>query len=71
MDSTSEQRFKARLLEMLEGRTLILVTHRGSMLSLVDRLVVMDQGRIVADGPRDKVVADLQSGAIRNAARAG
>jgi ATP-binding cassette subfamily C protein LapB len=56
---------------MLEGRTLILVTHRGSMLSLVDRLVVMDQGRIVADGPRDKVVADLQSGAIRNAARAG
>jgi ATP-binding cassette subfamily C protein LapB len=71
MDSTSEQRFKARLLEMLEGRTLILVTHRGSMLSLVDRLVVMDQGRVVADGPRDKVIADLQSGAIRNQARSG
>jgi len=71
LDSTSEQRFKVRLLEMLEGRTLIMVTHRGSMLSLVDRLVVMDQGRVVADGPRDKVIAALQSGAIRNQARSG
>lgn len=71
MDSTSEQRFKARLLEMLEGRTLVLITHRGSMLSLVDRLIVMDQGRVVADGPRDKVIADLQSGAIRGQQRSG
>lgn len=69
MDSTSEQRFKARLLEMLQGRTLILITHRGSMLSLVDRLIVMDQGRLVADGPRDKVIAELQAGAIRGQQR--
>jgi len=69
MDSTSEQRFKARLLEMLDNRTLILVTHRGSMLSLVDRLIVMDQGRVVADGPRDKVIGELQSGAIRGQQR--
>jgi ATP-binding cassette subfamily C protein LapB len=69
MDSTSEQRFKARLLEMLQGRTLILITHRGSMLSLVDRLIVMDQGRLVADGPRDKVIAELQAGAIRGQPR--
>jgi ATP-binding cassette subfamily C protein LapB len=39
------------------------------MLSLVDRLIVLDQGRIVADGPRDKVIGELQSGAIRGQQR--
>ena len=69
MDSTSEQRLKARLSEILAGRTLLLVTHRGSMLSMVERLVVMDQGRIVADGPRDRVIAELQAGSIRGTAK--
>jgi ATP-binding cassette subfamily C protein LapB len=69
MDSTSEQRLKARLSEILAGRTLLLVTHRGSMLSMVERLVVMDQGRIVADGPRDRIIAELQAGAIRGSAK--
>ncbi|MBL8700311.1 MAG: type I secretion system permease/ATPase [Alphaproteobacteria bacterium] len=71
MDSTSEQRLKARLAQILPGRTLILITHRGSMLSLVDRLVVVDQGRIVADGPKDKVLEELQGGGVRGAARIG
>jgi len=43
----------------LGGRTLLLVTHRTSLLSLVDRLIVMDHGRVVADGPRDAVLAAL------------
>lgn len=71
MDSTSEQRFKARLQEMLPGRTLLLVTHRGSMLTLVDRLIVLDQGRVVADGPKEKVLEELQLGAVRGAGRSG
>ena len=51
MDNTSESRFKARLANLLGNKTLILITHRGSMLSVVDRLIVLDTGRVVADGP--------------------
>jgi len=65
MDSTLEQRLKARLSEILAGRTLLLVTHRGSILSIVERYVVVGQGRIVADGPRDRIIAELLAGAIR------
>jgi ATP-binding cassette subfamily C protein LapB len=71
MDTTSEQRFKTRLQEVLPGRTLVLVTHRGSMLSLVDRLVVLDHGRVVADGPKEKVLEELQLGAVRGTGRSG
>ncbi|SOZ10797.1 type I secretion system permease/ATPase [Cupriavidus taiwanensis] len=59
MDNRSEEQFKARLAAALAERTLLLVTHRGSLLSLVDRLIVMDQGRIVADGPKAEVLNAL------------
>lgn len=59
MDNRSEEQFKARLAAALGERTLLLVTHRGSLLSLVDRLIVMDQGRIVADGPKAEVLNAL------------
>ncbi|WP_427306296.1 type I secretion system permease/ATPase [Cupriavidus sp. H39] len=59
MDNRTEEQFKARLAAALGGRTLLLVTHRGSLLSLVDRLIVMDQGRIVADGPKAEVLDAL------------
>ena len=59
MDNRSEELFKARLAPQLEGRTLVLITHRASLLALVDRLIVMDQGRVVADGPKDQVLAAL------------
>lgn len=65
MDHTSESRFKNRLVEVLAGKTLILITHRTSMLSLVDRLLVIDGGRVVADGPRDAVLAALTEGKVR------
>jgi ATP-binding cassette subfamily C protein LapB len=42
--------------------TIIISTHRMSLLAFVDRLLVFDKGRLVADGPRDKVLAMLQSG---------
>jgi len=44
---------------MLEGRTLVLVAHRPSLLTLVSRLIVVDRGRIIADGPREKVLEAL------------
>ncbi len=67
MDNRSEEQFKLKLKEILEGKTLILITHRASMLSLADRLIVIDSGRVVADGPKDKVLEALSSGKIRTA----
>jgi ATP-binding cassette subfamily C protein LapB len=62
MDNTTETLFKNKLADNLSERTLILVTHKTSMLSLVDRLIVMNEGRVVADGPRDEVLRALAGG---------
>nr|ART38715.1 G248 [uncultured bacterium] len=64
MDNSSEEQFKNRLMPLLEGRTLLLVTHRASLLSLVGRVIVMDGGRIVADGPKDQVLEALRGGRL-------
>lgn len=64
MDNSSEEQFKNRLLPLLEGRTLLLVTHRASLLSLVGRVIVMDGGRIVADGPKEQVLEALRGGRL-------
>ncbi|WP_101048800.1 type I secretion system permease/ATPase [Macromonas nakdongensis] len=68
MDHSSEEDIKARLREFMPGKTVILVSHRTSLLDLVDRIVVMDAGRIVADGPKDQVVQALRQGRIGKAA---
>jgi ATP-binding cassette, subfamily C, bacterial LapB len=65
MDNGAENRFKQRLGEILAGKSLVLVTHRASVLSLVERLIVLDAGRVVADGPRDGVLKALAAGRIR------
>ncbi len=67
MDNASEAAFRARLELSLSGKTMMLVTHRSSLLALVGRLIVLDNGRIVADGPRDEVLAALRQGHIRAA----
>ena len=56
MDNGSEQQLLKDLQVRLKDKTLILITHRGTLLSLVDRVVVFDSGRIIADGPKDKVL---------------
>ena len=48
-------------------KTVIIVTHRMSLLELADRIIVLDDGKIVADGPRQTVFEDLQSGRIGRA----
>ncbi len=65
MDSASEASVKHGLRSFCEKRTLILVTHKTALLDLVDRLVVMDRGRIVADGPREEVLLSLREGHVR------
>jgi len=67
MDTGSEEHFKARLAGVLEGRTLIVVTHRESMLTLVNHLIVMDSGRVVAAGPKTEVLQALAQGRVRKA----
>ncbi len=69
MDHQSESQLKARLRAASQGKTMILVTHRTSLLDLVDRLMVIDHGRIVADGPKAQVVEALRQGRIGGARR--
>ncbi len=64
MDTRSEDLIKRQLPNVLPGRTMLLITHRASMLALVDRLIVFDRGRVVADGPRETVLEALASGRI-------
>ena len=56
MDIQSENTLIARMEPELRGKTVVLVTHRQSMLRLVDRIIILDKGRIVAAGPRDDVL---------------
>mgnify|MGYP000001674159 FL=1 len=67
MDNASEEAFKANLRKEAKGKTMLVVTHRTSLLSLVDRIIVMDGGKVVADGPRDTVVEALRKGQIGRA----
>nr|WP_223194945.1 type I secretion system permease/ATPase [Pseudomonas sp. PSB18] len=64
MDNSSEDTLRQKLHTHIQGKTLLLVTHRTSMLSLVDRLVVLDNGRIVADGPKEVVIDALRKGRV-------
>lgn len=60
MDPSAEQRLITNLRASLKESTLILVTHRTAMLPLIDRLVVVDRGRVLFDGPRDQVLQQLR-----------
>ena len=68
MDFSTEAHVTQRLTAFAEGKTLLLVTHRTSLLSLVERVIVIDHGRVVADGPRERIMQALQSGRISKAA---
>ncbi len=65
MDNSTEETFKQRFSSELKSETLILVTHRASLLTLVDRLIVMDGSKIVADGPKATVLDALKQGQIK------
>ncbi len=61
VDNNFEQEFIKALPIVLENKTLVVVTHRASLLQLVDRVIVLDEGRVVADGPRDVILDRLMS----------
>lgn len=62
MDPASENRLLRRLNVVTQNRTVILITHKGTMLSLVDKLILMDKGHILAYGPKEDIIARLQAG---------
>ncbi len=64
LDNRSEDNLKVKLAEHTEGKTLVLITHRASMLTLVDRLLVIDNGRVVADGPKEQILKALSGGGL-------
>jgi ATP-binding cassette subfamily C protein LapB len=68
MDFSTEGQVTRKVTEFAQGKTVVLVTHRTSMLVLVDRVIVVDQGKVVADGPRDRILEALQAGRIARAA---
>ena len=68
MDHSSEEEIKQQLSTFAVGKTLIVVTHRTSLLDLVERIIVFDAGKIVADGPKAQVVEALRQGRIGKAA---
>ncbi|HEY0026569.1 MAG TPA: type I secretion system permease/ATPase [Allosphingosinicella sp.] len=59
MDSTTETALIHRLQEELKDRTLILITHRPPLLALVSRIMLIDKGKVMADGPRDDVLRQI------------
>lgn len=66
MDTRAEDMFKLKLAQILKGKSMVLVTHKGNLLSLVDRIILIDQGVILADGPKDEVMKALAEGRIKH-----
>ena len=60
MDMNSEQYFIRNFKEIYQDTTLIVVSHRMPLVNLVDRIVVMDDGKIIDDGPREEIIKKLQ-----------
>ncbi|MDO9281863.1 MAG: type I secretion system permease/ATPase [Methylotenera sp.] len=67
MDHSGEDAIKRRLIETTKNKTLVLISHRSSLYDLVNRIIVIDSGRIVADGPKDQVTDALRNGKIGKA----
>lgn len=65
MDNSSEDQIRRELGEVTQGKTLVLITHRASLLEMVERVIVMDSGRVVADGPKAQVLEALRAGRIK------
>ena len=67
MDHSAEDAVKKRLLEAANGKTLVLISHRTGLFDLANRIIVIDSGRVVADGPKEHIIEALRAGKIGKA----
>ena len=67
MDHSTEDAVKNRLMQAAVGKTVVLITHRSTLFDMAQRIIVVDSGRIVADGPKDQVIESLRTGKIAKA----
>lgn len=65
MDAQTEASFIAQLKKNLDHRTLVIATHRLSLLDLVDRVIVLEMGKVIADGPKKQLMQVLTSGGAK------
>jgi ATP-binding cassette subfamily C protein LapB len=65
MDNKTELQLKENLSKIIKEKTLILITHRASLLDIVDRLIIIDKGAVVADGPKVAVLEAMKKGQIK------
>jgi len=64
MDNRSEVKLKGYLAAAVKEKTVVLITHRGSLLDMVSRLIVIDNGSIIADGPKEFVLEAMKRGQL-------
>ncbi len=55
MDKQTETQFISRMKGIIADKTLIIITHKMALLELVDRVIIIDNGKIIADGPKEKI----------------
>ncbi len=61
MDSQSEQIFRQTMQTYAKDKTVLIVTHKPSIVQLADRILLIHQGKIIMDGPRDQVLAEINA----------
>ncbi|MEQ1488264.1 MAG: type I secretion system permease/ATPase [Methylotenera sp.] len=67
MDHSGEEVIKKRLVIATQGKTLVLISHRSTLFDLAQRIIVIDSGRIVADGEKENIIEALRTGKIGKA----
>ena len=65
MDTQAENAFCSYIMENTKKKTYILITHKHALLTTVERLILMHEGRVLMDGPRDEVIAALKTGQFK------
>jgi ATP-binding cassette subfamily C protein LapB len=69
LDARAEQQFIRSMQNVSKDRTLILITHKMHLLQLVDRIIVLERGHVVADGPKAEVLEKLNFGLVNGEAK--
>ncbi|WP_028866010.1 type I secretion system permease/ATPase [Psychromonas aquimarina] len=69
LDARAEKQFINSMSQTVQNRTMFLITHKMHLLQLVDRIIVLDKGHLVADGPKDIILDKLKKGLLASGAK--